>query len=989
MEKKANAASTDTYKEETSKSGGQFKIPKKKQTTAASDVQMHSPLSRLSESEYGNGSLLEKHWPQSTGSKHRTRCRDLLPRALRNSDNHSHIVLRSETNSRCELWQRSSDCCPEKLDENSKESDKNSPHFPSRRYEMPSKAVQKNSRFNFRHCNKRKNENWNNSSSSSEEVNVFPDDRKRRHLSTPEQSDNCIIEEKNLRGNKCTICSSCRVSKECCPCRSKQNSDKLFQEDASVPLELETPTVQLHRHQTSPLKKKQENIPACPLKAKDNSLVDQSKKEESTKVTEHITSQVLQPNTSTALQSDSCLSAEASRIPSPAHIEGSRRTLRSRKLRNSVSRPNVIVRSLKPVEPIVLSSDDEESCSEQEQSCGIQSRASKSRHAVQPAAEVLTRSKTTELMSVSSLPPTFDENELEKKQDKTVHESPQCEPKKLPVSDNRTCLDKDTAVEIEFSSAYIGNMQLSAGGCAVFKTGSIMIPLEASENKNCLTVETSYLKGYGVWDVIFPANSKKKHGCLVLLLYPKKFAQVLKELSSLEVAEKPKCKSVVVLQMNQKPDDKQTEMLNRIMAEAGDRNATPGLCKMLSIKEVTDMMTGMSGSESMYIRNFFRPAEQKNKDLESGPAHSPQENLCSSTEPEYTVNHQRVGNHYAVSLVPKCDQQSSTVQNSAPVQRLIIFPPPPAKGGLAVTSEDLACLQEGEFLNDVIIDFYLKYLLLKKAPQGIAERSHVFSSFFYRRLTRKENSSTEESRYLSVQHRRHQRVKTWTRHVDIFTKDFIFVPVNEESHWYLALICFPWLEKDEYDDIKLPEQGLQKEGSPSPENETEGVSVIVSSRKNENEMNVDNSPNEKGSQQSDSLTSCSFLNVDTTSNTCGRKQISKRPCILIMDSLKASSQDYTVKILREYLQIEWEVKRNAPRKFNAQNMKGCVPRVPKQDNSSDCGLYLLQYVESFLQRPISNFEFPVQLTTWFHRSVIKNKRKEIHELIMQLHKEQC
>ena len=28
--------------------------------------------------------------------------------------------------------------------------------------------------------------------------------------------------------------------------------------------------------------------------------------------------------------------------------------------------------------------------------------------------------------------------------------------------------------------------------------------------------------------------------------------------------------------------------------------------------------------------------------------------------------------------------------------------------------------------------------------------------------------------------RRHQRVKTWTRHVDIFKKDFLFVPVNQE-----------------------------------------------------------------------------------------------------------------------------------------------------------------------------------------------------------------
>jgi len=40
--------------------------------------------------------------------------------------------------------------------------------------------------------------------------------------------------------------------------------------------------------------------------------------------------------------------------------------------------------------------------------------------------------------------------------------------------------------------------------------------------------------------------------------------------------------------------------------------------------------------------------------------------------------------------------------------RLMVYPPPPAKGGMAVTNEDLHCLNDGEFLNDVIIDFYLK-----------------------------------------------------------------------------------------------------------------------------------------------------------------------------------------------------------------------------------------------------------------------------------------
>lgn len=41
-------------------------------------------------------------------------------------------------------------------------------------------------------------------------------------------------------------------------------------------------------------------------------------------------------------------------------------------------------------------------------------------------------------------------------------------------------------------------------------------------------------------------------------------------------------------------------------------------------------------------------------------------------------------------------------------KRLFIYPPPPAVGGITVTNEDLYCLNDGEFLNDVIIEFYIK-----------------------------------------------------------------------------------------------------------------------------------------------------------------------------------------------------------------------------------------------------------------------------------------
>uniref|UniRef100_A0A8C4Y0D2 SUMO specific peptidase 6 n=1 Tax=Gopherus evgoodei TaxID=1825980 RepID=A0A8C4Y0D2_9SAUR len=88
-----------------------------------------------------------------------------------------------------------------------------------------------------------------------------------------------------------------------------------------------------------------------------------------------------------------------------------------------------------------------------------------------------------------------------------------------------------------------------------------------------------------------------------------------------------------------------------------------------------------------------------------------------------------------------------------------------------------------------------KYLVLEKLKKEDADRIHVFSSFFYKRLNQRERRNLHETANLSVQQKRHGRVKTWTRHVDVFEKDFIFVPLNEAAHWFLAVIWFSWFRK--------------------------------------------------------------------------------------------------------------------------------------------------------------------------------------------------
>uniref|UniRef100_A0A4W4EYH7 Si:dkey-100n23.3 n=1 Tax=Electrophorus electricus TaxID=8005 RepID=A0A4W4EYH7_ELEEL len=277
--------------------------------------------------------------------------------------------------------------------------------------------------------------------------------------------------------------------------------------------------------------------------------------------------------------------------------------------------------------------------------------------------------------------------------------------------------------------------------------------------------------------------------------------------------------------------------------------------------------------------------------------------------------------------------------------RLIQFPPPPSKGAITVTTEDLECLDSGKFLNDVIIDFYLKYLLVQKAPLSSARRSHVFSSFFYKQLTRLWELGTNS------------RVKTWTRHVDIFDKDFLFVPVNQEAHWYLVVICFPGMNQPQY--VTREPQDFVQDGT---ENSSDSASGSEAQEVNKSSADADR-----------------------------HSGMSHQPCILIMDSLKLSVHERIFKLLREYLQIEWEVKRagrEGSRDFSAEWMVGSHCKVPLQDNSSDCGLYLLQYAESFLQDPVVHFDLPLKLESWFPRQQVREKREEIRDLVLYLYRVQ-
>ncbi|XP_066097773.1 sentrin-specific protease 7 isoform X2 [Saccopteryx bilineata] len=606
--------------------------------------------------------------------------------------------------------------------------------------------------------------------------------------------------------------------------------------------------------------------------------------------------------------------------------------------------------SLIAAEPIVLSSDEEGPI--EHKSSDVLKLQSKLDHAMTNEDESIPES------ALSQVP--VDTCELE-----------QASSELCPVTENISCVIPNNEMDLQlnfiFTSVYIGKIKGASKGCVTITSKFVKIPFQVSLNEVLLLVDTTHLKRFGLWKSKDDDPSKRSHAILFLWVSSQYLQEIQTQLENFMLSQQSRSSEFIFLELHNPISQEEELKLKDIMTKISATNEEVELSYPLSWVQALPLFQNLSSKESSFIHYYCAstcsfPAaateEMKKKSI-SQPSN------IDAAKPTYTFLQKQSSGCYSLSITSNPDEEWQEVRHSGPIKTLIVYPPPPTKGGLGVTNEDLECLEEGEFLNDVIIDFYLKYLILEKASDELVERSHIFSSFFYKCLTRKENNLTEDNPNLSMAQKRHKRVRRWTRHINIFNKDYIFVPVNESSHWYLAVICFPWLEEVVYEDfpqtISQQSQAQQSQHNKTIDNDLCATSALPTGTVN---------------------------SQSTEMNMSIPKKVCKRPCILVLDSLKAASIQNTAQNLREYLEVEWEVKRKTHREFSKTNMVDLCPKVLKQDNSSDCGVYLLQYVESFFKDPIVNFELPIHLDKWFPRHVIKTKREDIRELILKLHLQQ-
>ncbi|KAI9781020.1 MAG: hypothetical protein M1835_004376 [Candelina submexicana] len=383
-----------------------------------------------------------------------------------------------------------------------------------------------------------------------------------------------------------------------------------------------------------------------------------------------------------------------------------------------------------------------------------------------------------------------------------------------------------------------------------------------------------------------------------------------------------------------------------------------------------------------------------------------------------------------------------------PAHLLISFRPLiyPAQGPKRATVEfhDLERLDDGQFLNDNLVSFYLRFLEYQNERRNpdVARRMYFFNTYFYASL-----SKAPRGKRIN-----YELVQRWTSKVDLFTYDFVVVPINENAHWGDPSSPFTISMFDGASDVPEPLMNTSSPAQDDHEAMSESDAEVDEAEEQVSRMclsqgNIDNTnkPNVAEDQAASECASVGDADADElckkkpdhdenpqcNASTANPKSIRptsvdpfsspaedtlinvehqqqqdvqatklkktkaqdpslERPKIITLDSL-GLPHPATARNLKEYIVLEGKSKRNFDVQVKDIPAK-TVKNIPLQENYCDCGLFLLGYVAKFLQEPrefvgkVLNNGYDVS-NDWPELDA-SEMRANIRSMIMNLHEQQ-
>ena len=247
--------------------------------------------------------------------------------------------------------------------------------------------------------------------------------------------------------------------------------------------------------------------------------------------------------------------------------------------------------------------------------------------------------------------------------------------------------------------------------------------------------------------------------------------------------------------------------------------------------------------------------------------------------------------------------------------------------GAVLEERDVDLLEDEQWFNDTIMDFFLRLAVEVAAPTKLQEELYVAKTQFFTRLTASGASSGEKG---------WENVKTWTRTVSggVASQRVLIYPVNEANlHWCAFFVCHPYM--------------VMRNESPAVPEDMPRIVCLDSAW--EPLPKDDHIKLLKG-----------YLKRELF-NTSG------------------SGFEGSTPMQPEFI-ARWKAA-----VFGLEKMQAVEADVPKQQNVYDCGLYVLEFVLFLLRHPDKFSSLGLEShESWFDQSIINHRRIQMRQLVLRL-----